>query len=96
MMEITLPNFILGKISNLYVFLMKFNVFTYAVNASESFGKGRCVTQGVRAERLEPFRLFNFSTRLASFLLSRGPGALLIPMKEKVPAALEALKRFPA
>jgi hypothetical protein len=95
-LEITLANSTHGNIGNLYVFFMKFNVFTYAVNPVEGVEKGRSVTLGVRAERLEPFRLINFSTRLASFLPSRGPGVLLIPMKEKVPAALDALQWFPA
>jgi hypothetical protein len=95
-LEITLANCALRNIGNLYAFFMEFNVFAYAVNPVESLRKGRSVTQGVRAERLEPFRLFSLSTRLASFLPLRGPGVLLIPMKEKVPAALDALQRFPA
>jgi hypothetical protein len=95
-MEITLANRIVGNIGNLYAFFMKFNVFAYAVNPVESLRKSRSVTQGVRAERLESLRLFSFSTRLASFLPLRGPGVLFIPTKEKVPAALDALQRFPA
>ncbi len=84
-----------GNIRFLYVFLMKFNVFTYAVNPVESFRKSRSVITGERAEALGPFRFFRLSPRLASFLPYRGPGVLLIPTKENVPAALAALQRFP-
>ena len=89
-------NFGAGNIRYLYVFFMKFKVFTYAVNPVENFRKGRSVTGKARAGTLETFRLFRLGTRIASFLLSQGLGVLFIPTKEKVPAALAALQWFPA
>jgi hypothetical protein len=84
-----------GNIRHLYVFLMKFNVFTYAVNSVDRLRKRRSVSEGERADTLGPFRLSRLSFRLASFLPTRGSGVLFIPTKEKAPAALAALQRFP-
>jgi hypothetical protein len=85
-----------GNIGHLYVFFIKFNVFIYAVNPAASFRKDRSMTQGARAKTLGPSRFFRPSIRLACLLPLREPGVLLIPTKEKTPAALDALQRFPA
>jgi hypothetical protein len=55
------------NIDGLYEFLMKFNVFIYAVNSVESFPRGRSVFIAERAERHETFRFFKLSPRLVSF-----------------------------
>jgi hypothetical protein len=84
------------NIRHLYVFFMKFNVFTYAVNLLESLRKSRSMSKEERPETLGHFRFFRLGPRLASILLTRGPGVLPKPTKEKVPAALAALQWSPA
>ena len=94
-MKAGLTKFGAGNIRYLYVFLIEFNVFTYAVNSVDRFRKCRSLSNGERVDALGSFGLFRLSPRHASFFTSRGRGVLPIPMKEKAPAALAALQWFP-
>jgi hypothetical protein len=74
---------------------MKFNVFFYVVNPVESLPKGRSVLIAESGEMLGTVRVFGAAHGMF-FFQYRGPGVLIVTTsKEKAPAALAALQRFP-